>query len=167
MSCCAFCTSSARRFATFSFSLTKQRFMHALLCRFFNTSKPRARFLRCQRPLFLFGGQVKQRTIDSVRDNPSSPAFALPNIPFSPFSSPKSLVWAISRHPYEPRTPRKVSSAFAPSSRRSHTQSLPVHLRMKAYDSRREFISSFRCSGGAIGGELSAVWQDGPQWGST
>ena len=59
LSCFSFCTSSARRFATLSFSLTKQRF-HVLICRFFNTSEPLTRSLRCQRPL-LFDGQVKRR----------------------------------------------------------------------------------------------------------
>ena len=44
---------------------------YVLLCRFLNTSEPLARFLRCQRPLFLFGEQVKT-TIGRVRNNPPS-----------------------------------------------------------------------------------------------
>ena len=123
-----------------------------LLCRFFNTSELLARFLRCRRPLFFFDGQVKQRQVELETTHPVPQA---------------SLVGVVSRYPCEPRTPRKVSSAFAPSSRCSHKQSCPVRLRMKAYGNRRDFFSSIQCSGAAICGELSAAWRDGPRWGST
>ena len=61
---CAVCTPSARRFATCSFSATKQRFMYcsaAFSTRLNDPSEPLNRLLRCQRPVFSFGGQVEQR----------------------------------------------------------------------------------------------------------
>ena len=37
---------------------------------------------------------------------------------------------------------------------------------MKAYGSRGEVFCSIRYSGGEIGGELSAIWRDGPHGGA-
>ena len=70
------------------------------------------------------------------------PALFLPShLPGNPFPLQfpihHSLVWVASRYPYGPRTPRKVSSVFAPSSRRSHSQSWRVRRRRTARGSRR------------------------------
>ena len=71
-----------------------------------------ARFLRCQRPLLLSDGQVKER---QVAFETTHPVLLLPSqVTLAPRPVPqKSFVRVVSRYPYEPSTPRKVLSAFA------------------------------------------------------
>ena len=93
--------------------------LHVRVCRFLNVSKRLARFLRCQRPLF--SSVVMSNNDRSPSRQPmQSPALALPSAPLPRSFSQASLVWVAPRYPYESHTPRKVSSAFAPSSRHSH-----------------------------------------------
>ena len=90
-----------------------------------------------------------------------------PTYPFPPSIFPNITLLSGLSLPKRVTKPAKSTLCFTPSYRRSQSQSWRVYLDTKACRNRRDVFSSMRCNGGLIGGDLSAVWRDGPRWDST
>ena len=125
LSCCAICTSNARRFATLSFSLTNQCFMYCSAASTLRTNLPN--FFAASVHCFSSTGKLnndRSRSRHPVLFSPSHTTLA-------PLQFPKHHSFDSLSLPM--RTTNPTKSIIAPSCRRSHRQSCPVRPHMKTY----------------------------------